>query len=255
MIPKIIHYCWLSGDPFPPEIQQCIDTWKEQLPDYEVWLWDTNRFDVNAVKWTQQAFEKRKYAFAADYIRLFALYHFGGIYLDADVIVYKSFNDLLRLPYFIGHDQIRGFEAAIIGAESGCKWIKDLLDSYEGLEFVRSDGSLDILELPCRFHHVLTGLGYKFYRLHQLSDYVMTEKRLEVFDGDFFNSRNAIEVRRTKKSYCAHNYAGSWQNKKTSDKRIKDFLPKWLLKTIYNVGQKTWARKKYAWFQIPFENN
>ena len=255
MIPKIIHYCWLSGDPFPPEIQQCIDTWKEQLPDYEVWLWDTNRFDVNAVKWTQQAFEKRKYAFAADYIRLFALYHYGGIYLDSDVIVYKSFNDLLRLPYFIGHDQIRGFEAAIIGAESGCKWIKDLLDSYEGLEFVRSDGSLDILELPCRFHHVLTGLGYKFYRLHQLSDYVMTEKRLEVFDGDFFNSRNAIEVRRTKKSYCAHNYAGSWQNKKTSDKRIKDFLPKWLLKTIYNVGQKTWARKKYAWFQIPFENN
>ena len=225
------------------------------MPDYEVWLWDTNRFDVNAVKWTQQAFEKRKYAFAADYIRLFALYHYGGIYLDSDVIVYKSFNDLLRLPYFIGHDQIRGFEAAIIGAESGCKWIKDLLDSYEGLEFVRSDGSLDILELPCRFHHVLTGLGYKFYRLHQLSDYVMTEKRLEVFDGDFFNSRNAIEVRRTKKSYCAHNYAGSWQNKKTSDKRIKDFLPKWLLKTIYNVGQKTWARKKYAWFQIPFENN
>jgi mannosyltransferase OCH1-like enzyme len=254
MIPKIIHYCWLSGDPFPPEIQQCIDTWKEQLPDYEVWLWDTNRFDVNAVKWTQQAFEKRKYAFAADYIRLFALYHFGGIYLDSDVIVYKSFNDLLRLPYFIGHDQIRGFEAAIIGAEPGCKWIKDLLDSYEGLEFVRSDGSLDILPLPCRFHHVLTGLGYKFYRLHQLSDYVMTEKRLEVFDGDFFNSRNAIEVRKTKKSYCAHNYAGSWQNKKASERSIKDMLPKWLLKIIYDVGQKTWARNKYAWFQIPFEN-
>lgn len=254
MIPKIIHYCWLSGDPFPPEIQHCIDTWKEQLPDYEVWLWDTNRFDVNAVKWTQQAFEKRKYAFAADYIRLFALYNFGGIYLDSDVIVYKSFNDLLRLPYFIGHDQIRGFEAAIIGAERGCKWIKDLLDSYEGLEFVRSDGSLDILELPCRFHHVLTGLGYKFYRLHQLSDYVMTEKRLEVFDGDFFNSRNAIEVRKTKKSYCAHNYAGSWQNKKASERSIKDMLPKWLLKIIYDVGQKTWARNKYAWFQIPFEN-
>ena len=255
MIPKIIHYCWLSGEPFPPEIQQCIDTWKEYLPDYEVWLWDTQRFDVNAVKWTQQAFGARKYAFAADYIRLFALYYYGGIYLDSDVIVYKSFNDLLNLPYFIGHDQIRGFEAAIIGAEQGCKWVKDMLDSYEGLEFVKSDGSLDVLPLPCRFHHVLTGLGYKFYRLHQLSDYVFTEKRLEVFDGDFFNSRNAIEVRRTKKSYCAHNYAGSWQNKKTSDKSIKDFLPKWLLKTIYEVGQKTWARKKYAWFQIPFENN
>jgi hypothetical protein len=82
----------------------------------------------------------------------------------------------------------------------------------------------------------------------------MTEKRLEVFDGDFFNSRNAIEVRKTKKSYCAHNYAGSWQNKKASERSIKDMLPKWLLKIIYDVGQKTWARNKYAWFQIPFEN-
>ena len=34
MIPKIIHLCWLSGDPFPKEIQKCIDSWKEHLPDY-----------------------------------------------------------------------------------------------------------------------------------------------------------------------------------------------------------------------------
>jgi len=254
MIPKIIHLCWLSGGPFPPDIQTCLDTWKRHLPDYEIWLWDTQRFDVNSTIWTKQAFETKKYAFAADYIRLYALYNYGGIYLDADVLVYKSFNDLLHLPYFIGHDQIRGFEAAVIGAEEGCQWIKDVLDTYKDKTFTKEDGSYDILPLPCKFHHVLVDLGYKFHCLHELRQYDAKDRELYVFDGNFFNSRNAIEVRQTKKSYCAHNYVGSWQAINKGAKTLKDSLPKWLLKAIYTIGQKTWARRKYAWFQIPFED-
>ena len=256
MIPKIIHLCWLSGDPYPAEIQMCLDTWEKYLPEYEVWVWDTKRFDINSTVWTKQAFEAKKYAFAADYIRLYALYHFGGIYLDSDVIVYKSFDDLLSLPYFIGHDQIRGFEAAVIGCEPGCQWVKDMLDSYQGKSFVKEDGSLDILPLPCRFHHVLTGLGYRFWRITDLKQldvkrYDISEREMYVFDKDFFNSRNAIEVHRTDKSYCAHNYAGSWQ-KGEQKKSIKSYLPKWFVNLVYVIGQKTWARNKYSWFQIPF---
>lgn len=254
MIPKIIHYCWLSGDPFPTDIQACLDTWKMHLPDYEIWLWDTHRFDIKSTLWTQQAYEARKYAFAADYIRLYALYYYGGIYLDADVLVYKNFDNLLNLPYFIGHDQIRGFEAAVIGAEKGCLWIKDILDTYNEKAFIKEDGSYDTLPLPCRFHHVLVGEGYKFYCLHEQYQYETKDHELIVFDGNFFNSRDAVEVRQTAKSYCAHNYAGSWQNKNNGPKPIKNRLPKWLLKVIYTIGQKTWARKKYAWFQIPFDN-
>ena len=253
MIPKVIHYCWLSGNPFPQDIQACLDTWKEKLPDYELKLWDAQRFDVNSITWTKQAFEAKKYAFAADYIRLYALYNDGGIYLDSDVIVYKSFDDLLDLPYFIGHDQIRGFEAAVIGAEKGCKWIKDILDTYKDKSFINEDGSMDTLPLPCKFHHVLVDSGYRFSCLHKKEAYLSEERHLYVFDGDFFNSRNAVEVRRTPKSYCAHNYAGSWQETKEAKKSIKSHLPKWLLRTIYIVGQKTWARRKYEWFQIPFD--
>lgn len=258
MIPKIIHYCWLSGDPYPEEIRKCIESWKQYLPDYEFRLWDTKSFDINCTEWTKQAFANKKYAFAADYIRLYALYHFGGIYLDSDVIVYKSFDDLLSLPYFIGHDQIRGFEAAVIGAEKGCKWIKEMLDSYQGKSFIKADGSFDLLPLPCRFHHVLTSLGYKFWRIKELSEinslaYNIDERQMYVFDKDYFNSRNAIEVQQTSKSYCAHNYAGSWQ-KKEERVTLKSMLPKWMLKMVYVIGQKTWARNKYSWFQIPFEN-
>ena len=148
MIPKIIHLCWLSGDSYPPKISKCLSTWKKFLPDYEVILWDTKRFNLNSSIWVRQAFEKKKYAFAADYIRFYALYHYGGIYLDSDVEVLKSFDDLLDLPYFIGAEKAQTPEAAIIGAEKGCDWIKLCLDYYKDRPFINEDGSLNIQTVP-----------------------------------------------------------------------------------------------------------
>lgn len=269
MIPKIIHLCWLSGDAFPDSIRDCLETWNYKLQDYDIWLWGKipkdcsclckihvteKHFDIESATWTKQAFEAKKYAFAADYIRLYALYNYGGIYLDVDVFVYKNFNELLHLPYFIGCDQIKAFEAAVIGAEKGCAWIKDILDTYNNKHFIKENGTYDITELPVRFHHELTQLNYTFRRISDVSEFCKKQgKYIEVFDSDFFNSRNAVKVRKTKKSFCAHNYTGSWQ-KKTNKKSFKDRLPLWLLRIIYSVGQKTWARSKYAWFQIPFES-
>lgn len=148
MIPKQIHLCWLSGDPYPQKIQRCIDSWKKQLPDYEIILWDTKRFDMERVPWVKQAFEAKKYAFAADYIRFYALYHHGGIYLDSDVEVLKSFDTLLELPYFVGAENAGTIEAAVIGAEKGQDWIKQCLDYYQDRNFLKADGSYDIRMLP-----------------------------------------------------------------------------------------------------------
>lgn len=123
MIPKKIHFCWLSGDEFPPFIRHCIDTWKQVLPDYELVLWNTKRFDINSVPWVKEAFEAKKYAFAADYIRLYSVYTEGGIYLDSDVEVLKRFDDLLQYKSFIGFEAAteKKVEAAIFGAEPGCE--------------------------------------------------------------------------------------------------------------------------------------
>lgn len=269
MIPKIIHLCWLSGDPFPADIMKCLETWNNKLKGYTIWLWgkapsdlsvikdlrlEVKEFDLNSTVWTRQAFEAKKYAFAADYIRLFALYNYGGIYLDADVLVYKPFDELLSLPYFIGCDQIRAFEAAVIGAEKGCKWIKDVYDRYDDRAFIKEDDSFDMLSLPVIFHHELIAHNYKFQKISDKKEFKNLACTMIVFDKDFFNSRNSIEARRTVKSFCAHNYAGSWTKKSITFKdKIKHFLPKQIVQTIYVIGQMTWAKQKYAWFQIPFE--
>lgn len=114
MIPKIIHYCWLSNDPIPSNIQHYMDSWKKYLPDYEFIHWNFDKFDKSSSRWVSEAFDNKKYAFAADYIRLYALYHYGGIYLDMDVEVLKSFNPFLSLQTMMGwqYGKGKGLEVA-----------------------------------------------------------------------------------------------------------------------------------------------
>ena len=102
MIPKVIHYCWLSNDPFPEKIKLCMQSWKEIMPDYEWKLWNTENFDIeNSIPYVKDAFACKKWAFVADYIRLYALYTEGGIYLDSDVKVLKRFDDFLHHGFFL----------------------------------------------------------------------------------------------------------------------------------------------------------
>ena len=253
MIPKIIHLCWLSGDPYPTEIQACLDTWKKFLPDYEVWLWDTKRFDIHSTQWTEQAFAARKYAFAADYIRLYALYNYGGIYLDADVLVYKSFDPLLSLPYFIGEDHDGSFEAAVIGAEKHLSFIKHLLDYYDGRSFVKEDGAYETdVPLPLIFRKQLMAGGYAFRRISGGQDYPLEEGVLNVFPFDYFNSRDRLGARKYANSYCSHNFAGSWCGKpKGAKDRLKRSLPRPLLRMMLAIT--SWLhRKRLREYKIPF---
>ncbi len=99
MIPKIIHYCWLSDDPVPEALQKYMKSWEEKLPDYEFMLWNFDCFDKASSLWVSQAFDNKKYAFAVDYIRLFAVYNHGGIYMDMDIEVLKNlYGDYMALP-------------------------------------------------------------------------------------------------------------------------------------------------------------
>lgn len=215
MIPKIIHLCWLSGDPYPPKIAKCLKSWEKYLPDYEVILWDTKRFDLNSSIWVKQAFEKKKYAFAADYIRFYALYHMGGVYLDSDVEVLKSFNDLLDLPYFMGAEKAQTPEAAIIGAEKGCDWIKQCLDYYQDRPFINEDGSLNIQTVPDIMIKQIKQI--KPVRVLSLEESLNIrnldmEKEVLEFNDAFFSPKifDSREVEITEYTYAIHHYQNSW---------------------------------------------
>lgn len=255
MIPKIIHYCWLSGDPFPPEIKVCIDSWKKVLPEYEFVCWDTNRFDLDSCPWVKQAFESKKYAFAADYIRLYAVYNYGGIYLDSDVMMYKPFDDLLNLPYFWGEDTVHCFEPAIFGAEKGTQWIKDILERYEGRFFLKEDGSYDMKGLPVVVHERLCN-KYKFELTELTEDYIYRNDVIRIFPKEYFNSRNFIKPIQTKDSYCSHHFVGSWlpKSKKRGLMRIKNWVPDFILNKIYAVAYHLLYKKNMSDILIPYSD-
>lgn len=246
MIPKIIHFCWLSDEEYPDSIKECISSWKKYLPDYELRKWDRKRFDVNSRTWTKQAFEAKKYAFAADFIRLYALYQDGGIYLDSDVTVYKSFNDLLHLSYFIGEERTHCFEAAVIGCEPGCWWIKDILDRYNGLDFVSDDGSFNMRSLPKVFADRL----FPYYQFRLLTSIPLeyqfgNQSEICVFSWQFFNSRDYIGPIHTEQSFCSHNFAGSWEKKSHILKRIVKILtPRFVLNYYYSFMYSLFYNKR-----------
>ena len=98
MIPKKIHYCWFGREEKPLIVKKCIESWKNILVDYEIKEWNEDNFDININEFVRQAYESGKYAFVSDYVRVYALYNYGGIYMDTDVEVYKAFSlDRVRI--------------------------------------------------------------------------------------------------------------------------------------------------------------
>ena len=215
MIPKIIHLCWLNGDPYPKKIQFCIDSWKRHLPDYEIMLWDTNRFDVNSTLWTKQAFEAKKYAFVADYIRFYAVYNYGGIYLDSDVEAIRSFDDLLDLPYFVGSEAVKGgVELAAFGAEKGTSWVGRAMDYYAGRHFIKEDGEMDMEPMPIALGQFLEQ-NYSLEYIDKISEFSQDQSRICIFPTDWFNAHPKDEKGNahynvTRNTRCIHHFANTW---------------------------------------------
>lgn len=200
MIPKIIHYCWLSNNPVPQKLLDCMDTWKKYMPEFEFILWDTQRFNINSTLWTRQAFNSGKYAFAADYIRLYAVYTCGGIYMDMDVEVLKSLEPLMTKNYILGYEKENGIEGGIFGGEKNAFWLKKCLDYYQDRPFIRPDGTFDIRPLPQIMFECLED-ERKFFIIYP-NEY-LTAKSYET---------GIITV--TENTYTIHHFAGSWHGKK-----------------------------------------
>lgn len=92
MIPKIIHYTWFSNDPMPDKVLRCMASWQQIMPDYELKKWDMDAIKHIDVPFLKEALAAKKWAYAADFVRMYAVFYEGGIYLDTDVQVYKSFD-------------------------------------------------------------------------------------------------------------------------------------------------------------------
>ena len=209
LIPKVIHYCWFGRGEMPELVLKCIESWKKYLPNYAMHLWNEDNFDVStAPQYVREAYAAKKYAFVSDYVRLWALEQYGGLYMDVDFEVYKPFDDLMEQ-----YDAFAGYEGSkrnpvmmgVIAAKAHHPWIQGMMHTYESRVFLLEDGSLDMtpntgyfLEWMTKQGFVADGVEKDFMGVHILP--------VECFCPGLTTGENL----RCERTYCEHKGLHSW---------------------------------------------
>ncbi|MBO8485018.1 MAG: glycosyl transferase [Bacteroidetes bacterium] len=210
MIPKIIHYCWFGRKQKNELAVKCIASWKEILPDYTLMEWNETNFDYKKLKFTKQAYHIGKYAFVADVARLYALANFGGIYLDTDVEVLKSFDELLYLPAFIGYEHScptrEEIGTAVIGAGKGNSIITEFLNYYDRQVFILDNGEYNTTPNVAIITKLLSQKGISLN-----NQYYNYNNTLSIFPVDYFSPKNYTGATLiTDRTFCIHHFSASW---------------------------------------------
>lgn len=217
MIPKTIHYCWFGRNEMPKLALDCISSWHKYMPDWEYKLWNDDNFDVNSTPYTAEAYIAGKYAFVSDHVRLWALEHEGGLYLDTDVEVLRPFDPLLYNTAFVGFEgsKHKPIGTCVMASEPHSQWIQEMLGVYKELHFIKPDGTLDLTTNVQRLTAVMAANGLRQDGKEQ--DY----KDLHVFPVDYFCPRLTTgEYCRTSNTYCEHKGLNSWQEVGTGWKGV-----------------------------------
>lgn len=213
-IPRIIHYCWFGKGEIPYEYRRYMESWERCCQDYEIRRWDESNFDISSNKYMKQAYEKRKWAFVSDYARIKIIHDYGGIYLDCDVELLKSLDIFLAEKMFCGFEDQNHINLGLgYGAVKNHPYLKRLMEFYEQLDFVNSDGNLNLIPCTAYQTEVIKEFGIQGNNTYQVGNGI-TVYSTEVFSP--ISSWGAGEV--SDKTYSIHHYQASWQSKKTMDK-------------------------------------
>lgn len=199
-IPKIIHYCWFGGNKKPKLVEQCIASWKEHCPDYTIIEWNESKINISSHRYLKEAYASGKYAFVSDYVRLYALMEYGGIYMDSDYILYKNIDEFLEHRAFTGHETPEIPITAIMGAEAKHPWVEKLLRYYDTTSFQVKPNTSFIPGLMER-DYVSEGLYKNDVHVYPVETFCnFDHKKLQVITSE--------------KAYGCHLFAGSWLNRK-----------------------------------------
>lgn len=208
MIPKIIHYCWFGRGELSPLTKMCIESWKKFLPDYEIMLWNEDNFDVTANKFTRQAYEKRKYAFVSDYVRLWALKNHGGVYMDTDIEVIRPLDDFMAYSAFGGFETDKWVSTGILASRAAEPWIDYILTYYAKRGFVRWNGKLNKTPNPQILSKMFAQKGLKLDNTYQIYD-----NSLHIFPKDYFCPKSYDDgvITITENTRVIHHFSGTWK--------------------------------------------
>ena len=206
-IPKIIHYCWFSGNPIPHILESCIATWKEKCPDYEIIRWDESNFDLKKYRYTYEAYKMQKWGYIPDIVRLEKLYEIGGFYFDTDVKIVNNLDNLRYQQAFCGRERAGHVNfGGGSGSVKGNPVVKEILDFRKDEPFVLSDEKYNLEASGYYETTPLMNRGLLIEDTNQKLD------GINVYASEFFSPYNYIngESIENYNTYSIHYFNGSW---------------------------------------------
>lgn len=242
MIPKIIHYCWFGPRPMPSDQRAFIERWRKLMPDYEFKCWNEHSIDISSIPFAVGAYNAGKYAYVADYVRVYALCKEGGIYMDTDILLRTKFDGFLKYGMFTSYEcaparkdipkvksmltsdgeRIKkgectripgiGLFSALIGCEKNHPFIIDVMNYYDSHSFEEVWGNDLTVPNILAFHAEKYGFKYKNIEQH-------IKENIVIFDCSVFASK----LHADKNSLAIHYCAASWK-KQSLKERIKGQL-------------------------------
>lgn len=199
-INKTIHYCWFGNNEKPDLLKQCIDSWTQLCPDYEIIEWNETNFDVNFCEFTKQAYEAKKYAFVSDVARLWIVYNYGGHYLDTDVELKQSLNVFSDYDGWFASESVRFIATGLgFGAVKHSPFVKCMLDYYLDKDFT---GQICVSVNTAALREQYPDIG--FFRDNRVFHNILLV--------------GANEYGR----YARHYYTASWTNAENQKKRLQE---------------------------------
>lgn len=215
-IPKKIHYCWFSGCPMPDYLNKCIESWHKFCPDYEIIKWDESNYDVEKNLYMKQAYEMKKWGFIPDIARLDILYEHGGIYLDTDVEVIRSLDELLYQSAFVGVEKWGNINmGGCSGAVPKHPMLKKLLDFRIDECFIMQDGSIN--QTTCGYYETMP-----FIKLGMKPNNTIQQiENMTIYSSDFFHPYDYMsgETHITENTFSIHHFNGGWLDNESVKER------------------------------------
>lgn len=209
-IPKIVHYCWFGNNEKPNDVQRYIETWRKFLPDYEFMEWNESTFDMErTIPYVKEAYAAKKYAFVSDYVRIYALHQYGGIYFDTDVEVRKTFEEYLEnREMVLGFESERSLITAFLAVSAHHPYIKEFLDSYKERSFLKKDGSYDLMTINEGFSKLMEQKGVDLDK----NEFQEFGNRMVVYPIEIFCGYDVVNwhERITPNTCTVHHMAASW---------------------------------------------
>lgn len=230
-IPKIIHYCWFGKKEYPELVKKCIESWKLKMPEYKIIEWNEENFNINKNRYVKEAYENKKYAFVSDYARLDALVNYGGIYLDTDVEVVKSFNPLIQgNRAFLGFENKNYLGTNVMGGIKNHMLYEKFLQHYENIPFILDNGMMDLTPNVT----VLTELCKKEYDI-RFGGELQRVRDLTIYPQEYFSPIRNKEKKYiiSNKTYSIHYFLGSWISEDVK-KRGKNKIWKFFLRPLFS---------------------